>query len=153
MRKTGSKARKITQTSRSHEGQADIASKIATAVTSVVAKKSSLASTSSAYGGTTVNIHVGDIYLIGFDEAIDAEEWGMRETNTEIMGGTSKSEKNARSANEDALANKNRVVARRIDLSKGGVKLVATENSKPAAKNRQSAATKPRAKASKKRRG
>jgi len=152
MKKAPSKTRKNSETSRLHAHQADIASKIATAVTGVVTKKSKLTGSSNANEGITVNIHVGDIYLIGFDEAIDAEEWGMRETNTEVIGAASRGQKSTPPTDADALADKNRVIARRIDFSKGGVKLVATENSKPAAKKRQAGvATKVHTTANKKR--
>lgn len=134
MKKMATKANEITKTTRLDTGSVDIASKIAAVVTGAVAKKSKLSGASSSNGSTTVNIHVGDIYLIGFDEAIDAEEWGMRETNTEITGGASRPRKSTSPVNEDALVDKNRVIARRIDFSKGGVKLIATESSKPAAK-------------------
>lgn len=144
MRKTGTKSKQNTTVSSLLADQADIAGRIAAAVTGAVGKKTKLTGPSSSNGGATVNIHIGDIYLIGFDEAIDAEEWGMRETNTEIVGGASRSKNTTSPANEDALANKNRVIARKIDFSKGGVKLVATENSKPVGKKRQaSRAAKP----------
>ena len=136
MKKTPLKARENAQTSALQTHQADIASKIAAAVTGAVSKNSKLTGSPKTSDGITVNIHVGDIYLIGFDEAIDAEEWGMRETNTEIIGGTAKGKKSTRSTNDDASADRNKVIERRIDFSKGGVKLVASENSKPAAKKR-----------------
>lgn len=31
-----------------------------------------------------IKIHVGDVFLVGFDEAIDAEEWGMTERNIQL---------------------------------------------------------------------
>lgn len=31
-----------------------------------------------------IKIHVGDVFLVGFDEAIDAEEWGMTERNVQL---------------------------------------------------------------------
>ncbi|MFM9195709.1 MAG: hypothetical protein ACKOWG_08210, partial [Planctomycetia bacterium] len=33
-----------------------------------------------------IHVHVGDVVMMGFDEAVDAEEWGARETNNELGG-------------------------------------------------------------------
>jgi hypothetical protein len=81
----------------------------------------------------TINVHVGDITLIGFDEAIDAEEWGMRETNVEAGGaqagaatleGAAKLYK-AKHGHEGAH------VSRKLDLKKGSVVIVMSEESTP----------------------
>ena len=89
-----------------------------------------------AYAGKTppsISVHVGDITLIGFDEAIDAEEWGMRETNIETgaaPSGTLTPEK-AAMLNNSQDPNENKRVSRKVDLKKGGMVIVLNEDSVP----------------------
>ena len=85
----------------------------------------------SADGKINIHIHVGDIILIGFDEAIDAEEWGMRENNTEIVGksGVASKGKASPTANADPVDNKK--TARSVSFQKGNLKLNATEHAEP----------------------
>jgi hypothetical protein len=73
-----------------------------------------------------IHVHVGDVVMMGFDEAVDAEEWGARET-------------------------KGRKVRRSISLSKGKLRLQAVERSEPA-KKKKKAAKKPASKKAPRRR-
>ena len=61
----------------------------------------------SADGKITVHVHIGDVIMMGFDEAIDAEEWGMRENNTEIIGVSTKGIK-ASAADPEAQSDLNK---------------------------------------------
>jgi len=87
--------------------------------------------------GVSVHVHLGDVVLMGFDEAIDAEEWGMRETNHEVVGsqGRGKGKGGGRGAGLDAEARleASRRTKRRIRLQKGPLSLEATEDASPAA--------------------
>lgn len=85
-------------------------------------------------GKVNVHIHVGDIILIGFDEAIDAEEWGMRENNTEIIGGKAPGAGARRNNKAEADPNKNKKISRTVNFKKGELQLNATEHSEPAKK-------------------
>jgi len=78
-----------------------------------------------------IHVHVGDVVMMGFDEAIDAEEWGARETNNEHGGakGRGRAGRNA-----DPQDEKNRKVHRTITLRKGAMKLQAVERSQPVKK-------------------
>ena len=91
----------------------------------------------AAYAGKTppaINVHVGDITLVGFDEAIDAEEWGMRETN--IENGAAKpgtlAPENAAALNNSQNPDANRNISRKLNLKKAGTVIVLTEDSAPA---------------------
>lgn len=105
-----------------------------------------------------IHVHVGDVVMMGFDEAVDAEEWGARETTTEAGGAGRRSGR----AN-DPQDEKNRRVHRTITLRKGALKLRAVEKSHPvrrkkaakkkAARVAKKPDTKPRGKVSKKRAG
>ena len=146
MKTLRSSAKKQSETKSIYTEPADIAAKIVSAVSGAISNTPNLTGKSNAGGGITVNIHVGDIYLIGFDEAIDAEEWGMRETNTEITGSGAGRKKVAGAVDSNELAESQKATTRKIDFSKGAVKLVATENSTPIEKKRQAwPAKKPRA--------
>lgn len=91
-----------------------------------------------------IHVHVGDVVMMGFDEAVDAEEWGARETTHELAGG--KGRRGGRAA--DPQDEKNRKVHRTITLRKGPLKLQAVERSQPVRKKK--AAKKAVAKAAKK---
>lgn len=71
-----------------------------------------------------INVHVGDtIVTLGLDEGIDAEEWGM--VDNQIEGGAGAGGGATAAA---VAANENRPPAnRKIDLRKGNLYLVATE--------------------------
>lgn len=105
----------------------------ATAVASAIAKARKAA---GKRGGddADIHIHVGDVVMMGFDEAVDAEEWGARETNHEAGGRKARGGQSARSA--DAQDEKNRKVHRTITLRKGAMKLQAVEKSQPAKKKK-----------------
>lgn len=81
-----------------------------------------------------IHVHVGDVVMMGFDEAVDAEEWGARETNNELGGAKGRRGRSAREA--DPQDEKNRKVHRTITLRKGALKLQAVEKSQPAKKKR-----------------
>ena len=85
----------------------------------------------SADGKINIHIHVGDIILIGFDEAIDAEEWGMRENNTEIIGEGGVASKAKASSTANADPGDNKKTARSVSFQKGDLKLNATEHAEP----------------------
>lgn len=76
--------------------------------------------------GISIHVHVGDLFLIGFDEAIDAEEWGAREVNHDGAGGRS-----ARQAAEPERKTK-----RRLSVRKGDVHVTADEDAEPAGPSR-----------------
>ena len=117
----------------------DIATKISSAITEAIARSNKFG---AGEGKVNVHVHVGDVILIGFDEAIDAEEWGMRENNTEIVGTRGAKGRTAVAQDADALANKNRKISRSINFSKGALTLNAIENSEPATKRVAKRATK-----------
>ena len=85
----------------------------------------------SADGKINIHIHVGDIILIGFDEAIDAEEWGMRENNTEIIGKNGATSKGKSSTTAKAEPADHKKTARSVSFQKGDLKLNATEHAEP----------------------
>lgn len=107
-----------------------LAARAAKAVTDAIAK--------SKKGGRKddmdVHVHVGDVVMMGFDEAVDAEEWGMRETNNE---GAAKGRGRGRgkaARDTDGQDEKGRKVRRTITLRKGALALEAVERSEPAKK-------------------
>ncbi|MFM7077461.1 MAG: hypothetical protein ACKO3G_15560 [Planctomycetaceae bacterium] len=81
-----------------------------------------------------IHVHVGDVVMMGFDEAVDAEEWGARETNNEL--GVAKGRRGRSAREADPQDEKNRKVHRTITLRKGALKLQAVEKSQPAKKKR-----------------
>ena len=119
-----------------------LAARAAKAVTDAISK-------SKKGGGKDdmdIHVHVGDVVMMGFDEAVDAEEWGMRETNNEgaARGGSRGRGKAARDT--DGQDEKGRKVRRTITLRKGKLALQAVERSEPAKKKaakKKSAAKKP----------
>lgn len=77
-----------------------------------------------------VHVQVGDIVVLGFDEGIDAEEWGMTEISNEggAAGGSSAKSAAVQADQAPATAGK-RKIARSIDLRKGSIYLIASEES------------------------
>jgi hypothetical protein len=109
----------------------DLASKAASTIAADIMRKIKLNSAKSDNGKITIHIHIGDLVMMGFDEAIDAEEWGMRENNTEINesnGSTNKRAKASPRSNETEDREKAR---RTINFRKGALELTATEDSRP----------------------
>jgi hypothetical protein len=101
----------------------------------------------AAYAGKTppsINVHVGDITLVGFDEAIDAEEWGMTENNVENTGGKPSGlpPEKAAALNSSQDPNENRKVSRKLNLKKAGTVIVLTEDSTPVDTSKKTANTK-----------
>jgi len=84
-----------------------------------------------------IHVHVGDVVMLGFDEAVDAEEWGARETNVER--GSARGGRGRAGGNRDPQDEKNRKVHRTITLRKGAMKLQAVEKSQPAKKKKKAA--------------
>ena len=81
-----------------------------------------------------INIHIGDNYTFGFDEGVDAEEWGMIDNQTE--GGQA-----AATAGQPAAAatpNEKPPAYRKLDFRKGDVVLIATEQPVNAPKQEES---------------
>lgn len=71
--------------------------------------------------GLSIHVHVGDLFLMGFDEAIDAEEWGA----------SGRKEKNARSRRDVEKAEANKKTRRTINFRKGNIVITAAEDAKP----------------------
>jgi hypothetical protein len=106
----------------------DIAVKTASVITDAIARSKKFG---AADGKINIHVHVGDVILIGFDEAIDAEEWGMRENNTEVIGGKARKGRPSTSTDTEGEANKDKKVSRSIQFRKGALELSAIENSEP----------------------
>ena len=85
--------------------------------------------------GISVQVHIGDLYLIGFDEAIDAEEWGARELASSDSSGGRKSRMTA-----EEQAEAQRKTKRRLNFKKGSVEISAAEDSEPMQRRRASKA-------------
>ena len=118
------------------ERMTEFATKTAASITEAINRSGSL---NHSDGKVNVHIHVGDIILIGFDEAIDAEEWGMRENNTEIIGAPTSNGKRRQKANVASEQTDNKKTSRSVSFKKGALELNATENAEPF---KQSAVTK-----------
>lgn len=80
-----------------------------------------------AKDGMSIHIHVGDLFLMGFDEAIDAEEWGATEA------GSGRSSRAKRAGDTAEAKQKTRRV---LNFRKGDVTITAAEDAKPASKAR-----------------
>lgn len=117
----------VTKTLRANSSQIDSPARTASTIADAIALGSKF---SQADGKVNIHIHVGDIILLGFDEAIDAEEWGMRENNTEIFEGAN-SQSKRRAASEPQDKDANRKTSRTINVRKGPLQLLAVENSEP----------------------
>ena len=102
-------------------------SRAATAVTKAtnaaeaVLKK--LPSIPSAADAKVINIHIGDNYTFGFDEGIDAEEWGMVDNQTEGGQAAATTAQPAATATPE----EHPLTYRKLDFRKGDVVLIATE--------------------------
>lgn len=77
--------------------------------------------------GLSIHIHVGDLFLMGFDEAIDAEEWGATE------GGQQRGSRRGRAEEAAEAKQKTRRV---LNFRKGDVAITAAEDAKPARASR-----------------
>lgn len=115
------------------DAQLKLATLAAAKVTEAISKSAKSTGKAGQKAGMNVHVHVhvGDVVMMGFDEAVDAEEWGMRETNNEIAGGKP-ARGRAAAGDTDAQDEKNRKVQRSIRLRKGRLSLEAVENSRPA---------------------
>lgn len=137
MAKSARRKTKTAASSRTGRGakQSDARMKLATLaaakVTEAISKSARAAGKGGPKAGMNVHVHVGDVVMMGFDEAVDAEEWGMRETNNEIAGGKP-GRGRAAAADTDVQDEKHRKVQRSIRLRKGQLRLEAVENSRPA---------------------
>ena len=127
------------QDSKRIETSANAAEKIVTSLTR------EMRNTYGAKQVPTINVQVGDIVLVGFDEAIDAEEWGMRETNVDAGASAGKglTPEQAKIINQQQNPNDNRTTSRRVDIRKGGVVLYLSEDSAPIANSAVSKPTPP----------
>ena len=131
--RTAKKAiKKVPGKNRQTENLTDFATRTASSITEAISRSGQF---SHSDGKVNVHIHVGDIILIGFDEAIDAEEWGMRENNTEIIGGKGSPGKTQKNTKVDAEPNENKKISRSVSFKKGALQLNATENSEPMKKS------------------
>lgn len=135
------------------KGKTALAAKAAKAVTDALAQSKKGTGKRGKDDDTDIHIHVGDVVMMGFDEAVDAEEWGMRETNNEFAGRAAGRGKAAK-ADADGQDDKGRKVRRSITLKKGKLRLQAIERSEPAKKKKaaKKAAGKPAVKKAKRRR-
>jgi hypothetical protein len=113
------------------DAQLKLATMAAAKVTEAISKSAKATGKAGRKAGMNIHVHVGDVVMMGFDEAVDAEEWGMRETNNEIAGGKP-ARGRAAAGDPDAQDEKNRKVQRSIRLRKGQLSLEAVENSRPA---------------------
>ncbi len=121
-------------------------SRAATAVTKAtnaaeaVLKK--LPSIPGAADAKVINIHIGDNYTFGFDEGIDAEEWGMVDNQTEGGQAAATTAQPAATATPEERPS----AYRKLDFRKGDVVLIATEQPADSPKPVESqAATEPAA--------
>lgn len=128
MRTAGKAIKKVPSKNRQTENLTDFATKIAASITEAITRSSHF---SHSDGKVNVHIHVGDIILIGFDEAIDAEEWGMKENNTEIVGGKALNARARKNNKAEADPNENKKISRTVNFKKGELQLNATEHSEP----------------------
>jgi hypothetical protein len=69
-----------------------------------------------------INIHIGDNLTFGFDEGIDAEEWGMTENNNDAGAAGAKPDKPGAKPTPEKPQG-----FRKIDFRKGDLILVASE--------------------------
>ena len=139
-----SKARKksaVKSTSRTAAKPSATASQMALAARAAKAVSKAISRSKKGAGkrGTDdmdVHVHVGDVVMMGFDEAVDAEEWGARETNNEVAAGRGRGRGKAATRDADGQDEKGRKVRRSITLRKGKLNLQAVERSDPAKKKR-----------------
>lgn len=127
-------SRKINSRRNNPTQKTDLATKAASAVANAISQANKGKLGKNLDGKVTVHVHIGDVIMMGFDEAVDAEEWGVTEKNTEIIGGRRSKAVAARGLDADGLAEKNRKISRSIRFKKGALELDAIENSQPAQK-------------------
>lgn len=118
-------------------GSAGVSVEGATKAAQAIAQ--SLAKSRRKNEGISVQVHIGDLYLIGFDEAIDAEEWGARELASPDSPGGGRGRMTA-----EERAEAQRKTKRRLNFKKGAVEITAVEDSEPVQRRRS---TKAKAKA------
>lgn len=103
------------------DAAANKAEKAAAAADAILKKLPSIPGLADA---KVINIHIGDNITFGFDEGVDAEEWGMTENNNAPDATGAKpnptSSQTAPSDRPNAF--------RKIDFRKGDLVLVATED-------------------------
>lgn len=114
---------------------ADAAARTAQAVTQ------RLAETYGTNQPINVHVQVGDIVVLGFDEGIDAEEWGMTEISNEGAAAGSGGKTAAIQADQASATAGKRKVARSIDLRKGSIYLIASEETEALAEEVKEPAT------------
>jgi hypothetical protein len=108
------------QETKEKDSRASTAVTKATNAAEAVLKK--LPSIPGAADAKVINIHIGDNITFGFDEGIDAEEWGMTENNN------APSAVGANPAKSGAKPNPEKPQGfRKIDFRKGDLVLVASE--------------------------
>jgi hypothetical protein len=103
------------------ENQASSTVTKATNAAEAVLKK--LPSIPGAADAKVINIHIGDNYTFGFDEGIDAEEWGMVDNQTEGGQAAAATKQPSTSATPEERPS----TYRKLDFRKGDVVLIATE--------------------------
>jgi hypothetical protein len=103
------------------ENQASSTVTKATNAAEAVLKK--LPSIPGAADAKVINIHIGDNYTFGFDEGIDAEEWGMVDNQTEGGQAAAATKQPSTSATPEERPSS----YRKLDFRKGDVVLIATE--------------------------
>ena len=127
----GKKATKVLR----GDKRTEVAARAAAAVTHALGKAAKGKAGLGKDGKMNVHVHLGDVVMMGFDEAVDAEEWGMRETNNEVVGRARGGKGRAQAdLDADAQAEKDRKVKRQIRFRKGALQLDALEHSAPARK-------------------
>jgi hypothetical protein len=127
-------ARKSVAKGNNTNQKTDLATKAANAVAYAISQANKGKFGKNSDGKVTVHVHIGDVIMMGFDEAVDAEEWGVTEKNTEIISGKRSKSSATQGLDADGLAEKNRKISRSIRFKKGALELDATERSQPARK-------------------
>jgi hypothetical protein len=105
------------------QAAADAAARTAQAVTQ------KLGETYGTNQPINVHVQVGDIVVLGFDEGVDAEEWGMTEISNEGGAAATGAKSAAIQADQAPSSAGKRKIARSIDLRKGSIYLIASEES------------------------
>ena len=103
------------------DGAGSKAEKAAAAADAILKKLPSIPGLADA---KVINIHIGDNITFGFDEGVDAEEWGMTENNN-APGATGAK---PTPAGTQAAPSDRPNAYRKIDFRKGDLVLVATED-------------------------
>jgi hypothetical protein len=126
--------RKTTSSNSNTNQKTELATKAASAIANAISQANKGKLGKNTDGKMTIHVHIGDVIMMGFDEAVDAEEWGATEKNTEIIGGRRSKSAATSGLDADGLAEKNRKISRTIRFKKGALELDASENSQPARK-------------------